>query len=227
MTDSVPAEVSSKRTLSRAEFQEYSPLIRKQAIVLARRAPPGISVSDLCVRGFSGLFEALGSAKALAPDMDLHEYVMARVRNAMVEQIQMANPGVAEVRAQSRQVARAMKLLGAASATSEAIAGALKLTLPDYDRMLQTIWEAGIARIEVLPFDSAGPVMSSVDTTPVATLAFAVEALPQQCQRVLMLVYQADCSLAEAASVLGWSESRAITVYTEAIHRVRALIGKE
>jgi DNA-directed RNA polymerase specialized sigma subunit len=159
--------------------------------------------------------------------MDLHEYVMARVRNAMVEQIQMANPGVAEFRAQSRQVARAMKLLGAESATSEAIASALKLTLPDYDRMLQTIWEAGIARIEVLAFDSAGPVTSSVDNTPVATLAFAVEALPQTCQRILMLVYQADCSLAEAASVLGWSESRAITVYTEAIHRVRALIGKE
>jgi DNA-directed RNA polymerase specialized sigma subunit len=61
----------------------------------------------------------------------------------------------------------------------------------------------------------------------VATLAFAVDALPQTCQRVLMLIYQADCSLPEAASVLGWSESRTITVYTEAIHRVRALIGKE
>jgi DNA-directed RNA polymerase specialized sigma subunit len=173
------------------------------------------------------LFEALGSAKALAPDMDLHEYVMARVRNAMVEQIQMANPGVAEVRAQSRQIARAMKLLGAGTATSEAIASALKLSLSDYDRMLQTIWEAGIARIEVLPFDRVGPVVSGIDTTPVATLTFAVEALPQPSQRVLMLVYQADCSLAEAALVLGWSESRAIATYTEAIHRVRALIGKE
>jgi hypothetical protein len=42
-----------------------------------------------------------------------------------------------------------------------------------------------------------------------------------------MLVHEADCCLAEAALVLESREDRATVLYTEAIHRIRALIGKE
>jgi hypothetical protein len=42
-----------------------------------------------------------------------------------------------------------------------------------------------------------------------------------------MLVHEADCSLAEAALVLEIPEDRATILYTEAIHRIRAFIGKE
>jgi RNA polymerase sigma factor for flagellar operon FliA len=226
MTESAPtpSEPPARRSLSRGDFQEYSPLIRREAMLLSRRAPTSVTVADLCVRGFSGLAEALGCARATAPASEVQRLVMSRVRVAMAERVRSAYEGYAELRAASRDVARALCVLDPTRAASADVAKSLGMSLSRYESMLLAIHGAGMARLDVMSLDrDEGP---AVAVSPVE-LARAVAALPSDAQTVLMLVHEADCCLAEAALVLESREDRATVLYTEAIHRIRALIGKE
>ena len=64
---------------------------------------------------------------------------------------------------------------------------------------------------------------------PVATvdeLARAVEELPLVLQQILALQHQEDCTPGEIAQVLDLTEIRVVQLHTEAIHRLRAGIGR-
>ncbi len=58
-------------------------------------------------------------------------------------------------------------------------------------------------------------------------VAAAIETLPAQLVQVLALYYQEDCTLRQIGQVLGVSESRVSQLHTEAIHRLRAAVGRE
>ena len=60
-----------------------------------------------------------------------------------------------------------------------------------------------------------------------AAMVDAIEGLPPRLQQVLALYYQEGCTLREVGAVLGVSESMASRLQTEAIHRLRAAIGRE
>jgi RNA polymerase sigma factor FliA len=225
MTESAPtpSEPPARRSLSRGDFQEYSPLIRREAMLLSRRAPRSVTVADLCVRGFSGLAEALGSARATAPAAEVQRLVMARVRVAMAERIRSECEGYAELRSASRAIARTLRVLGPSDARSLDVAAALRLSVSRYEATLLAIHGAGMARVDVMDVDGG----VALEANGSMGLAEAVAALPSEAQTVLMLIHEADCSLAEAALVLSTTEDRATILYTEAIHRIRALVGKE
>jgi RNA polymerase sigma factor FliA len=55
----------------------------------------------------------------------------------------------------------------------------------------------------------------------------AIEALPLRLQQVLALYYSEGHTLREVGIVLEVTESRACQLHTEAIHRLRAAIGKD
>lgn len=218
-----PSEPPARRVLTRGDFQEYSPLIRREAMLFSRRAPRSVTVADLCVRGFSGLAEALGTARAVAPESEVQRLVMSRVRVAMAERIRSELEGYFELRAASRDVARSLCVLGPCKASSVDVADSLGLSLARYESNLLAIHRAGMARVDVMSLDGC----EVAPTEPSISLTEAVAALPADAQTVLMLVHEADCSLAEAALVLEIGEDRATILYTEAIHRIRAFIGKE
>jgi RNA polymerase sigma factor FliA len=223
-----PSEPPARRPLSRGDFQEYSPLIRREAMLLSRRAPRSVTVADLCVRGFSGLSDALLAARATVAPTDVQRLVMSRVRAAMAERIRSEFAGYAELRTASRDVARSLRVLGPTKALSRGVAEALGLSVSRYEATLLAIHAAGLSRVDVIdPARLSGDVDDDATADPSSRLAEAVAALPGEAQTVLMLVHQADCTLAEAARVLDLAEDRATILYTEAIHRIRAFIGKE
>ena len=59
-----------------------------------------------------------------------------------------------------------------------------------------------------------------------AVVVQAIESLPPKLQQILALYYQEDCTLREIGLVLGVTESRVCQLHSEAMHRLRATIGK-
>ncbi len=244
MTDSVPCSAprgpalrslasanDEGPRLTREEYQAYSPMIRTQAMVLVRRAG-GLapadqetpSVADLCVVGFAGLFDALRSHASLGEGMPLRDYVFGRVRSAMMERLLVTSPERQALRARSRDIVRTLRMLGPNVTSRETLAEALSMRPRALDALLVSLWRAGFARIDLLPFDA----QTELDEPPeVASLAAAIQALPLQMQRILMLVHQRACSMNELAMVLGVAEDEAAADYAEAIHRCRASLGRE
>lgn len=220
-----------ERTLTRAEFERYSPTIRRTATLLARRVQRSVSVADLTARGFTGLFDALMSASTLPEGVNLDDYVLHRVRAAMIDYVTGLDASVQKTRRESRLLARAIRVLEATLQRAPdrgEISAALSLDLAAYEAMLERIHKGGLARLDVLGFDQPED-MGPADVGPPAadSLAEAVSRLPQEDRDLLMLLYEQDCSMAEAAAVLGRSEPRAAMLFTEAVHRLRAALGKE
>ena len=220
-----------RRALSRDEYERYSPLVRRTAMRLARRAPERVRVNDLCARGWAGLLDGLATADAMGAEGDLDGYVTSRVHMAMLDYLSGLDGGLRLVRRESRLLARTIAALERAlgrAPEEEEIARALELEAADYDRLLTRIADAGIARLCVLDFDDEAPLRPPSDgDLDGSTLVEAIERLPQHAQQVLSLIYQEGCTASEAASVLGLDEARVRRLHAEAIHRMRASLGKE
>ena len=100
-------------------------------------------------------------------------------------------------------------------------------------RLKRRIATGGMARLELLDLDhlevegTSDGVDEAVSKRQLgAAVADAIEHLPPKLQQVLALYYQEDCTLREIGSVLGLTESRISQLHSEAMHRLRALIGR-
>lgn len=219
------------RALTRAEYEHFSPMVRRQAMWLARKGPRRVSVGDLCAAGWSGLLDALVRAEEDTLSSDFEGYASHRVKSAMLQHIEALDPHLKETRTLSRSIARAItamtNTLGHAP-TSEEIARALSMKMDEYESTLLSVYRAGLARIEVLDLDRpVQELLTETESEPVRSLEEAVDMLPRPSQEILMLLYQEDCSIEEAAAVLGVSLRETEILACEAMHRVRALTGRE
>jgi RNA polymerase sigma factor for flagellar operon FliA len=91
-----------------------------------------------------------------------------------------------------------------------------------------------MSRLELMDFDQSEieshsqPVDDEVSRREVASLlSQAITTLPPRLQQVLALYYQKECTLKEIGAVLGVTESRVSQLHTEAVHRLRASMGRE
>jgi len=223
-------EKPRSRALTRDEFQRFSPMVRRQAMWLARRGPRRLMMSDLIAAGFSGLIDALTTAEETS-DADFEVYANHRVKGAMLQHIEALDPMLSETRSLSRSIARGIAAVTTTlgrSPTSDEIADALSMTEDEYCSSLLSIWHSGLARVEVIDLDrSVQQQLSEESETPKRSLAEAIELLPEPSQEILMLLYQENCSFEEAAAVLGTTIRKVEIAASETMHRVRAITGRE
>jgi RNA polymerase sigma factor FliA len=230
-------EGTARRKLTRADYERFLPLVRRTAMKLARKLPTTITVADLVSYGWVGLLEAFERA---SPDMDAAEfeaYALYRIRGAALDHLRSLDPASRTARSQSRAIARSIQALTkklARPPEEEEIAAHLAVTLEAYRTMLDEVGKAGMARLEMLdldevqldaqtesPDDGAGKKEMSEAVTQ------AIEELPLRLQQVLALYYSEGHTLREVGIVLEVTESRACQLHTEAIHRLRAAIGRD
>jgi RNA polymerase sigma factor for flagellar operon FliA len=231
------AETNARRTLARADYDRYLPLVRRIAMRFARKVPAHITVSDLVGYGWVGLIEAFQRSEPGMPEEQFEAYALYRVRGAMLDYLRSLDPGTRELRSSSRRVAGSIRTLTKTLGRppeEEEIAKELDMSLEDYRALLGRVAKAGMARLELLDIDnhevSSGDesVDEGVQKKQIASaVVSAIETLPERLQQVLSLYYQEECTLKEIGAVLGVGESRACQLHTEAVHRLRAAIGKE
>jgi RNA polymerase sigma factor for flagellar operon FliA len=231
------AEARARRSMDRAAYERFLPLVRRTAMRLARRVPATITVADLVGYGWIGLMEAYQRTDAGMPDEEFQAYALYRVRGAMLDYLRSLDPATRDLRRASRRVAHAIRELSqklARDPEEEEIAGALDMGLSAYRALLEKIAAAGMARLELLDLDDievegAGETIDdAVAKRRLAdAVASAMETLPPKLVQVLALYYQEGCTLRQIGAVLGVGESRVSQLHAEAIHRLRAAVGRE
>lgn len=225
------------RVLSPDDYRKYLPVVRRTAMKLARKVPAHITVSDLIGYAWIGLVEAFSRA---SPDMDEQEfeaYALYRIRGAMLDHLRSLDPQTRSSRTQSRRVTRAIAKLTAAlerPPEEEEIAKELEMSVTDYRTMLTALDRAGMTRLEMLDLDGELPANdielpddSAGRREMQRAVTDAIHTLPQRLQQVLTLYYVEECTLREIGAVLDVSESRVCQLHSEAIHRLRAAVGRE
>ncbi len=225
------------RKLTRSDYERFLPLVQRTATRLARSLPATIGVSDLVSYGWVGLLEAFERA---SPDMDPEEfeaYALYRIRGAALDHVRRLDPTTRTTRALSRSVARSIKsltrTLGRAPEEEE-IAAELGMTVEAYRAALDQVGRAGMARLQMLDLDDVQidaqaepPDESAGKLEMCAAVTAQIEQLPLRLQQVLALYYAEERTLREIGVILEVTESRACQLHTEAIHRLRAAIGRE
>ncbi|HEX7666385.1 MAG TPA: RNA polymerase sigma factor FliA [Polyangiaceae bacterium] len=228
-------EAAAARTLSRADYDRFLPLVRRTAMRLARRVPAEVTVADLVSYGWIGLIEAYRRAQPDMPENEFEAYALYRVKGAMLDYLRGLDPASRSTRKISRAIARAIaelsQKLGRAPEEEE-ICAELKMSEEQYRQALTDVAAAGMARLEMVQLDNM-EVEADHDDSPdgrrliASALVQAINTLPPRLQQVVALYYQEDCTLREIGQVLGVTESRVSQLHTEAIHRLRAAIGRE
>lgn len=230
-------ESRAERTLSREDYERFLPLVRRIAMRFARRVPSSVLLSDLLSCGWVGLLEAFRRSREDMPVEEFEAYAAYRVRGAILDYLRGLDPSLREARNASRRIARAV-----ATATrelgrppeEEEVAHRMGMDIGAYQQLLLTVHRAGMARLEVLDFDEAnvasddeGPEDEATRRMIGAAVAAAIPSLPDRLRTVLGLYYQEGCTQKEIGAILGITESRVSQLHTDAIHRIRAAIGKE
>lgn len=230
-------ETRARRVLDKRDYDRYLPLVRRTAMRIARKVPASITMADLLGYGWLGLLEAYSRCDPGMPEEEFEAYAVYRVRGAMLDHLRSLDPTTREMRSVSRRVAQAIKLLTkelGVAPDEKQIAKRLGMSENDYQNTLGKLAKAGMSRLELLDIDKVD--LESDETTPEeaaasleinAVVTTAIGTLPDKLQEVLALYYQEGCTLREIGMVLGVSESRVSQLHTEAVHRLRAAIGKE
>lgn len=227
-----------KRTLTRADYDRFLPLVRRIAMRLARRVPSHISIGDLISSGWVGLVEAFSRTEVDMPVEEFEAYASHRVRGAMLDYLRGLDPATRQARNASRRVTRAIASLThelGHPPEEEHIAEELGVTVESYRDLLTQISSAGMSRLELVDLDQVdvapdrrdGPDEISERRILAEAVAKAIERLPLRLQQVLALYYQEECTLREIGAILQVSESRICQLHSEAMHRLRADLGSE
>jgi RNA polymerase sigma factor for flagellar operon FliA len=230
------AEERASKTLDRVAYERFLPMVRRTAMRFARRVPSHITVSDLIGYGWVGLMEAYQRADADMPSDEFEAYALYRVRGAILDYLRSLDPATRELRRSSRKVADAIRVFTGEwgrAPEEEEIAAALSVSVDGYRDLLQRISTGGMARLELLDLDNLDVeganecVDDGVGRRQLgAAVADAITKLSPKLQQILALYYQEDCTLREIGAILGVSESRVCQLHSDAMHRLRAMVGR-
>ncbi len=226
------AAISRDPIADRDTASQYMPLVRRIAIRTARTLPSSVSFDDVLSAGWVGMAEALTRRR---PDMDeehFEAYASHRVRGAILDYLRGLDPLSRKLRGASRKITEAVRDLSRRferNPTEDEVAEELGLALPDYQRLLAEISEAGYARLELSGderSDDPSPEAMASRSEMVGAVTAAIESLSERLQMVLGLYYQEDCSFREIGEILGVTESRVCQLHSEAVHLIRARLDR-
>jgi RNA polymerase sigma factor FliA len=230
-------QITTERLFAPEVYERFMALVRRTAIRMARKVPAHVSVSDLVGYGWLGLLEALSRAGPDLTDEEFEAYALYRVRGAMLDYLRTLDPASRRARTLSRRVTRAIRDLSqelGRQPDEHEIAEKLGMKPREYSETLKTVGEAGMARLELLDIDDVEPVSNFRAPDDLAgqrqlceAVSQAIQKLPERLQLVLSLYYGEECTLKEIGALLDVSESRVSQLHSEAVHRLRAAIGRE
>jgi RNA polymerase sigma factor for flagellar operon FliA len=213
-------------------------LVKRIACHLSARLPNSIEIDDLMQAGMLGLLEAAGNFDA-SRGASFDTYAGIRIRGAMLDEVRKLDWTPRSVHQKHRQVSEAMRAIEADAgrpATGQEIAGRLGLSLDEYFAILSDTAGCRLFSLDD-PGEGDGEAReAAADSTDSPDqelaksqfrkqLAGAIERLPERERLVLSLYYERELNLREIGAVLEVSESRICQIHSQALIRLRSLIG--
>lgn len=215
---------------SDALVTRHAELVKRIAYHLAGRLPPSVDVADLIQAGMLGLLEA-ASNYAANRGASFETYAGIRIRGAMIDALRKLDWAPRSVHRKARAVAAAMREIeketGRDAKDSE-IATKMGVGIEEYHSIVQDAATCRLASLDdatataTAPDDSADPFREVADEGFRASLAQAIEALPEREKLVMSLYYTEGLNLKEIGAVLKVTESRVCQLHGQALVRLKA-----
>jgi RNA polymerase sigma factor for flagellar operon FliA len=219
---------------SDALVTRHAELVKRIAYHLAGRLPPSVDVADLIQAGMLGLLEA-ASNYAANRGASFETYAGIRIRGAMIDALRKLDWAPRSVHRKARAVAAAMREIeketGRDAKDSE-IATKMGVGIEEYHTIVQDAASCRLASLDdatasaTAPDDSADPFREVADEGFRASLAQAIEALPEREKLVMSLYYTDGLNLKEIGAVLKVTESRVCQLHGQALVRLKARLAE-
>ncbi|MFC0180598.1 RNA polymerase sigma factor FliA [Thorsellia kenyensis] len=235
---------SSGSMNKRAQWEQFAPLVRQEALRLQVRLPASVQLDDLIQAGAIGLLDALDKFDS-SHGTAFSTYAVQRIRGSMLDELRSRDWAPRSVRRNARDIAKAINKLEQLllrQPSEVEVAEYLGITLEEYWKMLQdtnntqiidyeewqdeneeTIIDAA-ASIE-LEQEQQNPLKSLMGDELKTQVIEAIETLPEKEKMVLHLYYQEDLNLKEIGAVLNVGESRVCQLHSQAVKRIRAYLS--
>ena len=215
--------------------EKYAPLVKRIAHHLLLRMPASVQIDDLIQSGMIGLLEA-AKKYDVTKGASFETYAGIRIRGSMLDEVRKGDWAPRSVHRKSRKVAEAIKIIEARTgkdAQDQEIAKEMEIDLNAYYAILQDasgsrlfsyddIMEGDDSAIELAAGELPGPCDGLQRSTFKASLAKAIDGLPDREKLVLALYYDEELNLKEIGEVIGVSESRVSQIHSQAAMRLRA-----
>jgi RNA polymerase sigma factor for flagellar operon FliA len=220
----------SGRSEGDALVTRHAELVKRIAYHLAGRLPPSVDVADLIQAGMLGLLEA-ASNYAANRGASFETYAGIRIRGAMIDALRKLDWAPRSVHRKARAVAAAMREIEKETgrdAKDGEIATKMGVGLEEYHSIVQDAASCRLASLDdaassaTAPDDNADPFREVADEGFRASLAHAIDALPERERLVMSLYYSEGLNLKEIGAVLKVTESRVCQLHGQALVRLKA-----
>ena len=222
-------------------IKQYAPLVKYVAGRVAVGMPSNVEFDDLVGYGVFGLLDAIDKFDP-EKNVKFKTYAVTRIRGAIFDELRSIDWIPRSVRQKTREVEEAIGTLEARlgrTATDHEIAGALGMGEDEYVKTMikisgtsilsiNEVWYSGDDNDKVSIGDSIESP-SSLNPEVMAerdeirrVIVEAINELPDNEKKILVLYYFEDLTLKEIGQVLGVTESRVSQLHTKAIVRLRS-----
>ena len=220
--------------------EHFAPLVKRIAHYLIARLPASVQVDDLIQNGMIGLIEAM-SRYQTGLGAQFETYATQRIRGAMLDGLREADWLPRSLRRELRRVDALINQLeqdfGRPPSEAE-LADGLGLSLAEYQKLLLDARGHQVLHMEDMVSDDEGDFLERHFTDDEAdparileefgmreALVGAIGDLPEREKLVMALYYDEELNLREIGAVLGVTESRVCQLHSQAIARLRAVVG--
>ena len=222
-------------------LKEFAPLVKRIAHFMMLKLPNSVQVDDIIQAGMIGLLDAAGRYDELR-GAQFETYASQRIRGAMLDELRGADWLPRSMRSDMRKIEaainRAQQRLGKSPVESD-IAKEMDMSLPDYQQLLQDARGAQLMYYEDFHHandedffehyetdGSSNPLEVLKDERFRGALVKAIENLPEREKLLMAMHYEQDMNLREIGEVLGVGESRVCQLHSQAVARLRSMLGE-
>ena len=222
-------------------LKEFAPLVKRIAHFMMLKLPNSVQVDDIIQAGMIGLLDAAGRYDELR-DAQFETYASQRIRGAMLDELRGADWLPRSMRSDMRKIeaaiSRVQQRMGKSPAESD-IAKEMEMSLTDYQQLLQESRGAQLMYYEDFHnvddedfferYETDGksnPLEVLKDERFRGALDKAIENLPEREKLLMAMHYEQDMNLREIGEVLGVGESRVCQMHSQAVARLRSMLGE-
>lgn len=213
---------------------QYLSLVKLVAGRIAIGLPTHIEKDDLISNGFFGLLDAIERFDPMR-GIKFETYAVTRIRGAILDSLRAQDWVPLSIRQKARKYEQTISCLESRlgrSANDEEIAKELNISLEQLNTLLTQLNAATVIPLDEfiqreLPSNElASPLQNVEDEAVKATLAEAIDALPEKERTIVSLYYYEGLTLKEISLVLKLTEARISQLHTKAVFRLRGALTR-